>query len=164
MAGALRCPVAGGSRRLADLLTRYGGAIERDLFDRGWLLSDLFGRRQFRLLLNVIDGLPSNSAFGEAVANDDEAVERHLELVGDQSAPGGPKLSEFGPSEELLAALYDRLGEVIQAVIGSQGGKPPNFHPWPRPALAVDRVRRRRAENESRDLLAKLVPHDVGRL
>jgi hypothetical protein len=47
-------------------------------------------------------------------------------------------MREWSPELEMLAAIADRVGEVIQAVIAAQGGKPPKIAPMTRPRTASD--------------------------
>jgi hypothetical protein len=103
-------------------------------------------------LLNLIDGLPSHSAYQEALALDEELAEQ----VADRDEPTAeyrPRITEWSPTEQLLAALYDRMGEVVAAVVASAGGKPTMPEGWPRPETAADRVLRRKQKQEYDDLL-----------
>lgn len=68
-------------------------------------------------------------------------------------------MSEYSPEFEMLANLYDRLGDLIQATIAAQGGKPPKVKPYPRPSTALDRVRERRRYDKHRRLVARVLPH-----
>ena len=131
MHGALR---AGPYRRLRDLLDHYGAAVERDLFDRGWDLSDLVQGRRWRLLLNVIDGLPRDSAFGEALALDEE-----IAAAASGKADARPSVREWTPEVELLAAIHDRLIDVVQV----QMDKKYQADQWPRPLTAAEMLRRK---------------------
>lgn len=137
MAGALR---PGGSRRLVYLLQRYGQAIEADLADRGWDLAELWRARRWRTLLNIVEHLPSTSHFVAAMADDDEAAE-----LLPEPRPGPPALTEFGPVEQRLTLIADRLGEVVTAVYNTVAKKPQKPPPpLPRPETAHDRLRRSR--------------------
>jgi hypothetical protein len=49
-------------------------------------------------------------------------------------------MRDWSPELEALYALMDRLGDVVQAVIASQGGKPPRIKPMPRPRTATDEL------------------------
>lgn len=142
----------GGSGRLLWLLTRYGEAIEADLAFKGWDLAALFRRRRWRFLLNLIDHLPSHSAFSEAQALDEELAERYADSEPDVTHR--PRITEWSATEQLLAAVFDRLGEVVAATIASGGNKPPKMPDgWPRPETAAERVLRRRQHQEYDDLL-----------
>lgn len=99
----------------------------------------------------MIDGLPSYSAYQEAVALDEELAERYV----DDEAPGEyrPRISDWSPTEQLLAGVFDRLGEVVYAISATNGGKPSEPKAWPRPETAQDRVVRRRQRQQYDDLL-----------
>jgi hypothetical protein len=64
-----------------------------------------------------------------------------VELFEATGGPGKPKgkptppdLAEWDPSVELLAAVHDRLGAIVQAVVASAGSKKKiQMRPWPRP-------------------------------
>lgn len=60
----------------------------------------------------------------------------------------GPRLSEWPPTVEYLAATIDRLGEVINAVLVSGGHKPRKIRPVPRPVTAATRVTNRRRQSK----------------
>lgn len=99
--------------------------------------------RRWRKLLNLIDGLPGDSALAEAQADDDDLAEQ---LV-DQDRPASSfRVSEFGTTNALLAGIFDRLGEVIAATVSAGGGKPPKVDPLPRPVTALDRAAQRLAD------------------
>lgn len=88
----------------------------------------------------MIDHLPPDSHFIAALAEDDEAAE-HVDL---DAKPKPPKLTEFGPEVQALAALHDRIGALIQVTWASTGkSKAPRLQPYPRPVLAIERRRRR---------------------
>ncbi len=86
-----------------------------------------------------IDNLPRNSSYVEAVSLDEELAQQAMQTP----APKGPavRMRDWSPQLEILTLLVDRLGEVIQAVIAAQGGKPPKITPMPRPKTAADELR-----------------------
>jgi hypothetical protein len=164
VAGALRPAEPGGSRRLAGLIERYGEAIEADLaFRGGWDLGELWRRRRWRFLLNLIEHLPRDSAFAEAVASDDELAQSRVEQ-GDLPGAAGPSIADYTPVVEAIAALYDRVGQLIVVTAAAAGAKkPPNPKPYPRPVTALDRARRRASRAVISDIVAKATPHALGR-
>ena len=85
----------------------------------------------------LIDGLGRTSRYAEAVADDDDLARARARLP--EAPARAPRLSEFGPTEELLAATVDRLAELTGAVVASAGGKPTRVRPWPRPVGASQR-------------------------
>ena len=112
--------------------------------------------RRWRRLLNIIDGLPRNWAFVEAVTSDEEWAETVLK----HPQPPAPArvMSQWSPELEMLTNVYDRLGELIQVVAASHGGKPRRVPAAPRPVTALDRVRRRRARQQHLRLVAQVLP------
>lgn len=148
---------AGNAHRLLANLERYGDQIEADLAQRGWDLQQMFAGRRWRFLLNQIDHLPRTSHYQEARAQDDELAEGMLEHLSD-GPPAPPALTEFSPEVEVLQGVLDRLGEVVNAVVASGGGKPSPVRPGPRPVTALDRARARRLKDASAELEAKLFP------
>lgn len=118
MARALRAGDAGGIERLFFFLARYRDAIEADLIFKGngVSLNHLWATRQWRLLLNIINRLPPNSHFNEAVTGDREVMmamheieERRKEQGQESERPVGPRVSQV--SEEAR-----RLGEVVSLI------------------------------------------------
>lgn len=101
----------------------------------------------------LVDRLPRASHLRAAQAGD---VELYMTLGLDKKPPGKvppPPLTEFSPDVELLAAVHDRLGEVIRAVAASSGSRRlPKPKPWPRPRTARDEVRRRKSLDNFRHL------------
>lgn len=89
----------------------------------------------------------------EAVSLDEEVAE----LAAKQPSPKGSpvRMRDWSPELELLTALVDRLGDVIQAVIAAQGGKPPRIKPMPRPTTAMDAIRDPRRQHQK--ILSKVM-------
>lgn len=113
----------------------------------------MWHRRRWRLLLNVIDGLPRHSAYGEALALDESLVDP----ASARRAPRGddmprPSVREWSPEVELLAAIFDRLNGVIQI----QSEKNLRLKPWPSPVTAAE-VLRQRERRKNRQRLTGLV-------
>jgi hypothetical protein len=115
--------------------------------------------RRWRRLLNIIDHLPRTSAYREAVADDDDLA-RHL-LKHSPPDPGRPqrRMSDWSPEVEMLTAVLDRLGELVQAVAAVGGAKPKKVQPAPRPVTAYERVRRNRRAERHRSLVSRVLPH-----
>lgn len=53
----------------------------------------------------------------------------------------GVRMRDWSVEMDILAAAVDRLGDVVQAVIASQGGKPPVIKPLERPVTALEKLR-----------------------
>lgn len=100
-----------------------------------------------RLLLNLIDHLPRNSFFAEAVSQDDDLAREYLaRQEGISTQPGRkrtPPISEETPELAELREINDRLGGVILAIrafAGRQAGLQ-KIPPRDRPEVATDRMR-----------------------
>ena len=120
----------------------------------------MFEAGRWGFLLNLIDHLPRTSAYVQAMADDEELA---AELPEDE---GGPRrdvpLREWSSQVELQAAIFDRLGELINAVIVGNGGKPSRVDPWPTPVLASQRVQAKRRRELADQMAAKLWPKREG--
>lgn len=113
-----------------------------DLAFRGVDIGAAYRRREWRKLLNLIDHLPRASHYRAAVANDEQLAERVAEqMVGKESEPMAPPLDEWSTDSELLAAIFDRLGNLLQVHVASiPGNKAPQISPWLRPVTAMQRA------------------------
>lgn len=110
--------------------------------------------RRWRKLLNIIDRLPRDSAYMEAIANDDAIADRIVEM--DAPAPTGPRLSDWSPEVEALYSLVDRVTELIHLTASAHGAKPSKPKYAPRPVTALDRARQRRKQRRHRELVARV--------
>lgn len=113
----------------------------------------MWRKRRWRYLLLRIDHLPRNSAYVEAVSLDEELAAEAAK--GPRPKAGGPRMRDWSPELELLTAIADRLGDVVQAVIAVQGGKPPRIRPLPRPQTATDKLNDPREKH--RRILSKVL-------
>lgn len=143
--------------RLARVLERYGPAVEADLAFVGIDVGTEWRARRWRRLLNLIDHLPRNSYYVEALADDEELAEMVLESPHDD-VPTGPRMSQWSPEAGLLAEIVDRLAEVASAVVASAGGAPGTLKPYPRPRTAADRVQARRRRQRHDALVRRVLP------
>lgn len=113
--------------------------------------------RRWRRLLNIIDHLPRDSAYVEAMTQDDAFAE----AIGPQPRKAGKparRMADWSPTVEMLSAILDRLGELTQAVAALGGAKPSKFTRAPRPVTALDRVSHRRRVATHNDLVSRLLP------
>ena len=141
------------------MLDRYGEEIEYDLLTRGIDPLDLFHERRWRRLRSLILHLPRTSLTREAMVNDDEMVAELLRANPSAAAPSRhPRYAEFGPTEEALADVTDRLGEVVRGLVGLGGKKPKPVKAVPRPRTAFDRVREEIDREQHSSLVARLLP------
>ena len=72
-------------------------------------------------------------------------------------------LAHWSPEVEILAALYDRMGDLINATIVASGGKSQKVKPWPAPVLASHRVDAARRRASVDDMVSQLWPEGDGR-
>ena len=105
--------------------------------------------------MNLVDHLPRDSAYGDAVANDEELAEM---VGGGDDAAYAPAVGEWSNEVELLAAVYDRVGDLIATTIAVHGEKPPKVKPWPRPLTAADRVQSKRRQAAYEDIKRQVFP------
>lgn len=119
----------------------------------------MWRQRQWRDLLVLIDWLPRNSAYMEAISLDEEVAEEMLSQPTDDKkrSYNGPRMSEWSVELEKLTDVVDRLGELMQAVVASAGGKPPKIKPQPRPRTAMDRVKERRRMEHHRKVVSRVL-------
>ena len=119
---------------------------------------DLYEQGRWTFALTLIDHLPRTSAFAAAVAQDDELAAE----VGD--LPKGsdvPPLTEWTPEVQALAAVVDRLADLVNAVVvnhPSGKGKPSRVRPYPRPVTAFDRARAKRSREATDAMVTQLFP------
>lgn len=96
----------------------------------------------------LVEKLPRASHYRAAISRDVELYEQSGVADKAPGKPPPPDLVDFPPEVELLAAVYDRLGEVIAAVAASAGSKKKiRPRPWARPETARDILRKRRARD-----------------
>lgn len=113
--------------------------------------------RRWRRLLNVIDRLPRDSAYVEALANDEELAEQMLRRDRGEEKKAKRRLSDWSPTVEVLTAILDRLGELTQAVAALGGAKPRKVPRAPYPVTAFDRVRNRNRSERHRSLVSRVL-------
>lgn len=65
------------------------------------------------------------------------------------------RMRDWSPLMEAMATQIDRLGDVVQAVIAAQGGKPPKIKPFPRPSTAADELRS--PQHQHKRILSKVM-------
>ena len=117
---------------------------------------DLYEQGRWAFALTLIDHLPRTSAFSHAVAQDEELA---TALAGEPSGRREVPFTEWSPETEALAAVVNRLSEVVNAIIATiPGGKPRPVKPYPHPISAADKVRARRRREAALELEAQLFP------
>jgi len=115
--------------------------------------------RRWRRLLNIIDRLPRNSAYCEALTEDEELAEQVLKGPDPQQTAPRRRMADWSPTVEMLTAILDRLGELTLAVAARRGAKPGKLPRGPYPTTAVERVRARKRIENHRALVARVLPH-----
>lgn len=144
------------TQRLVMLVQTYGAAIEYDLAVRGADLVVEWQARRWRKLLNLIDRLPRDSAYVEAIADDDAMADQLVLQEPDKASP--PRLSDWSPEVEALYAVLDRVTELIHLTAAVHGSKPGTVQPAPRPVTALDRARVRLRDRRHKSLVARVLP------
>ncbi len=98
-----------------------------------------------------------------AALADDDDLAAQLVAARDDAAAGKQKpkraIVDWSAEVEMLTALYDRVGELIQAVVASSGVKPRQVPPGPRPTTAMDRVSTTSRRSKHEALVARVAPH-----
>jgi hypothetical protein len=103
----------------------------------------------------VIDHLPRNSFYIEALLDDDEVGEKLLEMP-DQ--PPRERLAEWSAERETLTQILDAIHALSVNVIAAAGAKPPQMRPALRPVTSLNRVRQRRQMAQHQSLVRRLTP------
>lgn len=121
----------------------------------------MWNDRRWRLLLNLIDHLPRNSAYVEAQAQDEEAARAYVRAgrSQDPAEEVGEKVSEWSSERYALARIEDRLSELIATTVAAAGGKPGRVRYADRPKTAVDRVTIEVGMEKHGALVARLLPN-----
>jgi hypothetical protein len=146
--------------RLLRTVQAHGDALEYDLAALGIDLRAYWRERRWSTLLNLIDRLPRTSHYVEAQLDDEDLAAAILDT--NQAVNGRVRMSTWSHEVDLLAAIHDRLGHLIAVNTAAAGGKPPTLTPVPRPTTAMDRLRKRRRDEQHQDLVAKLLPDRIG--
>lgn len=122
--------------------------------------------RRHRWLLNLIDGLPGDSAYREAQCEDPELAELIASGAMELAEPTGtgPRLSEWTPERAALAEISDRIQALTAVTLAAAGAKPSKFTPTPRPDTAISRATRvaeeRKIRNEYDEIVALFLAPD----
>lgn len=107
----------------------------------------------------MIDHLPRSSAYGEALAADEELAAMMLKRsTGEDGRRATRNMREWTAEVELLSTVADRLAELIQVVGATKGAKPKQIVHQPRPVTAMQRVRARRRKRTHESLVSRLLP------
>lgn len=128
----------------ADLQRVYGVRL------REWLAD----RSRWGEILDLIDQLPSASRTKEALLNHPEYAQAIADAAGEETATKwSPPISEWTTDTAIQAAVFDRLGQLVDVVVGALGSKSKS-QPFPRPVTEVDRIEIRARHEAAEDLIA----------
>lgn len=109
-------------------------------------------------MLNILEHLPRTSAYVQALATDEEMAEQVAKLPEeDRSTSWVRSHRDYTAEVEMLTAVFDRIGELIRISAAARGarGKPPA--PGPRPAYAIERIRKRETRQRHDQLVTRLL-------
>jgi hypothetical protein len=116
-------------------------------------------RRRWRRLLNIIDRLPRDSAYFEALTEDEELANRMASAPEPEKRKPHRRMADWSPTVEILTAILDRLAELTQAVAALGGAKPRRLPRAPHPVTAIERVRSRRRQQHHESLVSRVLPN-----
>lgn len=159
-------PEPGNAARLGYLMGRYAAAVEAD-FARTYPGVDpwaLWQSRRWRRLLNLIDHLPSGSAYAAATTTDEEYVEM-LAAAGVRRSTGPPPAEGWTAEIAMLALLVDHMQVVANTIVSAnlkEGATAPKFVAHPRPRSAWDAVEREQRQVKHRRVVALFAPEGRG--
>jgi hypothetical protein len=105
----------------------------------------------------LIDHLPSNSYYGEALADDDELARAALGQP-DKPRAARVRMSQWSAEVAAMSDAIDRLGLLVQTIVAVNGGKPPKIPPAVRPITAADRVKHEARRDAARSLAERVLP------
>jgi hypothetical protein len=165
-----------GLARLLWIVGTFSSELEVDLLQHvGVSLGDLWRRRQWRLLLNLIDHLPRATWSWQAMANHPEYAERIAgqvaarRLLADPDEGPSPSLVEHTPEVAALTSVIDAINALRVTVMQANtpsGKSIPKIPPYPRPRTLIDSMidskerMQRWAKHE--ELANRLLPHRRG--
>ena len=131
-------------------------------------LGALWRSRNIRRLLNLIDHLPQNTWYHQAISED---VEHAVMLIKSQEEakrrgidppPSGPSLRSWSPEVDAMTRVLDAVNNVafITAKAAGGKGKPPKASP--RPPTAMERAKLKVKQERHAILRARMLPHLYG--
>ena len=129
----------------------------------------LWRSRRWRKLLNLIDHLPQNTWFHQAVSEDvDHAVmllkaQKEARRRGIEPPPSGPSMRSWSPEVDALTKVLDAVNNLSYITAAANGGgkaKKPKVAP--RPPTAMERAKLRLRQEEHAILVRRMLPHQYG--
>lgn len=133
---------------------------------------ELWQRRRWRYLLNLIDHLPQNSYFHQAVSLDEEHAAM-LAAAGafehkDGEASWSPPIATYSPEVEAAWTIVNELRALRHTMIAMKSKTPPAPPEMiPRPKTAFDKYASNSNETRAkkhRELAARVLPHKRAQL
>lgn len=165
--GPLRPWQPGKRSRLIYLLRKYSQALEAD-FAAVYPQEDvgrLWRSRHWRKLLNLIDHLPQNTWYHQAISTDiDHAVmlleaQEAAKKRGDEPPPAGPALRSWSPEVDMLARVLDATNQVAFVIGKANGAKGKAPKPAQRPPTAMETAKLRFRQKRHDILVRRMLPH-----
>lgn len=126
----------------------------------------LWQARSWRKLLNLIDHLPQNSYYYQALMNDPEHAKAVAEWQAENEKPGEkkkyhPGWQTWSAEVERLANIEDELRQLRSTLVGVNGGKM-KVDPVERPVSKVAEEKKladyRRKQRVHNKLVSKMLP------
>jgi hypothetical protein len=119
----------------------------------------MWRRGQWRKLLNLIDHLPRNSHYSQAVSLDPE----HARLIAEAQESGkvksspAPPMATWSPETERLTAIIDLLKHLIYLTSAVNGGKGKSPDPELRPESAMTKIKAEQRQKRHEALAARVL-------
>lgn len=150
------------------MLGRYRRELEADFARRfpQHALGDLWRQRRWRYLLNLIDHLPQDTYYHQAVSKDPEHAKmlaRARAQMGDDDKAYAPPMSSWSAELDMSAKILDAVNNVSYTLAAvnyqGKGPKPERPKPHPRPDTAFEKGARQAKAEAHKRLVARMLPH-----
>jgi hypothetical protein len=125
----------------------------------------LWRARRWRYLLNLIDHLPRNTYFSQAVASDEEHTRMMLEAqqrAGGEKGEYHPPLAQWSQEAGMLADLIDEvraLRYITTLAAGDGNNRPKPPVPYTRPENAAAKIKEDMRRERHEALVARMLPN-----
>lgn len=117
--------------------------------------------RRWRKLWNIIQNLPRNSHYVQAISLDHDLARASLARNDKPPEAQHLPMSEYSTEVEVLHQIYSMIGNVMSAVVASGGNKPPRIRPLPGPRTAYQIERSKRRAVKHRSLVSRVIPQQT---
>lgn len=121
--------------------------------------------RRWARLLELIDRLPRDSRYTQAVSLDEEYAAMLVEKFGVNPKPSPPPMSEYSFEYEALLNITDQLQAIYIAFLGAnskKGSQVPQMKPAARPETAFEKAKHRSNQAVYERLESMLFPRRQG--